>query len=105
MSIIALNLFSDHRKSGTDLPDKIEQKKKECLKKHPLSVVLKITNKSGEVISLEFQWFKSLEIVCVLPTVTTNETNGIAAEDLISTRSILSSLFPGIKYFILYIFA
>lgn len=88
--------FLDRRKSGGNNPsDKMEQKKKECVKKHPLSVVIKITLETGEILSLEFQWLILLEIVCVLPTVTASEPSGIAAEDLLSPRNILSSLFPG----------
>lgn len=65
------------------------------MKKHPLSVVIKITLESGEVLSLEFQWLILLEVVCVLPAVTAAEATGIASEDLLSCRNVLSSLFPG----------
>lgn len=91
--------FLDRRKSGGNNPsDRVEQKKKECMKKHPLSVVIKITLESGEVLTLEFQWLILLEVVCVLPTVTAAEATGIASEDLLSSRNVLSSLFPGTLY-------
>lgn len=73
------------------------------MKKHPLSVTIKVKLKSGEVLSIEFQWLILLEVVCVLPSTYLNETLGIAAEDLLSSRNVLSSLFPGwFHLFIIY---
>lgn len=89
--------FLDRKKSGggSNTRDRVEQKKNECIKKHQLSVILKITLKTKEVLVIEFQWLTMLEVICVLPTISLNESLGIAADDLLSSRNILSSLFPG----------
>ncbi|KAK6619088.1 hypothetical protein RUM44_003470 [Polyplax serrata] len=89
--------FQDRKKSGggSNTRDRVEQKKNECIKKHQLSVILKITLKTKEVLVIEFQWLTMLEVICVLPTISLNESLGIAADDLLSSRNILSSLFPG----------
>ncbi|XP_060699938.1 THO complex subunit 5 homolog isoform X1 [Hemiscyllium ocellatum] len=75
----------------------LDDKRREMLKRHPLSVTLDLKNKDGSVLHLYFYYLMSLNIMTVKTKVTTATEMSVAisAGDLLSPASLLSCLYPG----------
>ncbi|GAB1295761.1 THO complex subunit 5 homolog [Apodemus speciosus] len=75
----------------------LDDKRKEMLKRHPLSVLLDLKCKDSSVLHLTFCYLMNLNIMTVKAKVTTamELTTPISAGDLLSPDSILSCLYPG----------
>ncbi|XP_047120063.1 THO complex subunit 5 homolog [Schistocerca piceifrons] len=75
--------------------DRMEERKKRLLLRHPLSVEIVIKQKDGNSLSLNFSYLVNLHVVTVKPQVNLSHAiHGICAGDLIAPQNILSSLFP-----------
>ncbi|XP_075221314.1 THO complex subunit 5 isoform X2 [Lycorma delicatula] len=85
-----------HRKKSRT--DRHEERKKQLLMKHPLSVNITITLKSGDSIYLTFWYLINLHIVSIKVKVTLVEAqSSICGSQLISGEHILADLFPDDK--------
>ncbi|XP_026467651.1 THO complex subunit 5 homolog [Ctenocephalides felis] len=74
--------------------DLLEQKRKELLKPHPLSVVMVISTKDDFKMSLTFSYLKMLHIVTVSCEVKCSENSDLfSSSDLIAPMSILNCLY------------
>ncbi|KAM5194386.1 THO complex subunit 5 isoform 2-T2 [Mantella aurantiaca] len=75
----------------------LDDKRKEMLKKHPLSVYLVIKCKDGSSLNLTFFFLMNLSILTVKAKVTpaSELCNAISAGDLLNTNSVLSCLYSG----------
>lgn len=75
----------------------LDDKRKEMLKRHPLSVLLDLKCKDNSVLHLTFYYLMNLNIMTVKAKVTTavELITPISAGDLLSPDSVLSCLYPG----------
>ncbi|OXB65902.1 hypothetical protein ASZ78_008596 [Callipepla squamata] len=75
----------------------LDDKRKEMLKRHPLSVTIDLKCKDENVLHLTFYYLMNLNIMTVKTKVTTavELTTAISAGDLLSPDSLLSCLYPG----------
>ncbi|XP_041084263.1 THO complex subunit 5 homolog isoform X2 [Polyodon spathula] len=75
----------------------LDDKRKEMLKRHPLSVNADLQCKDGSVLHLFFYYLMNLDIMTVKVKVTTGtELSGaISAGELLSPESLLNCLYPG----------
>ncbi|KAM7323232.1 hypothetical protein ACRRTK_017338 [Alexandromys fortis] len=75
----------------------LDDKRKEMLKRHPLSVLLDLKCKDNSVLHLTFYYLMNLNIMTVKAKVTTavELITLIGAGDLLSPDSVLSCLYPG----------
>ncbi|XP_041079505.1 THO complex subunit 5 homolog isoform X2 [Polyodon spathula] len=75
----------------------LDDKRKEMLKRHPLSVSVDLQCKDGSVLHLFFYYLLNLNIMTVKVKVTTGtELSGaISAGELLSPESLLNCLYPG----------
>ncbi|XP_027422172.1 THO complex subunit 5 homolog isoform X6 [Bos indicus x Bos taurus] len=75
----------------------LDDKRKEMLKRHPLSVLLDLKCKDDSVLHLTFYYLMNLNIMTVKARVTTATEliTPISAGDLLSPDSVLSCLYPG----------
>ncbi|KAH0625513.1 hypothetical protein JD844_015057 [Phrynosoma platyrhinos] len=67
----------------------LDDKRKEMLKRHPLSVTVDLKCKDGSILHLTFYYLMNLNVMTVKAKVTA------ATEDLLSLDSLLSCLYPG----------
>ncbi|KAI0221809.1 THO complex subunit 5-like protein [Lamellibrachia satsuma] len=81
------------RKTKKDL---MSEKRQRLLKKHPLSVLLKVGCKDGNTLSLTFIYLVALEVVTVSVTLDLDTpVTPISGGDLLSPDSLLTCLYPG----------
>ncbi|XP_066056101.1 THO complex subunit 5 homolog isoform X2 [Chamaea fasciata] len=75
----------------------LDDKRKEMLKRHPLSVTLDLKCKDENVLHLTFYYLMNLNVMTVKAKVTTavEMTTAISAGDLLSPDSLLNCLYPG----------
>lgn len=75
----------------------LDDKRKEMLKRHPLSVSVDLQCKDGSVLHLFFYYLMNLDIMTVKVKVTAGiELSGaISAGELLSPESLLNCLYPG----------
>ncbi|XP_044099899.1 THO complex subunit 5 homolog isoform X1 [Neovison vison] len=75
----------------------LDDKRKEMLKRHPLSVMLDLKCKDDSVLHLTFYYLMNLNIMTVKAKVmtATELITPISAGDLLSPDSVLSCLYPG----------
>ncbi|XP_060105322.1 THO complex subunit 5 homolog isoform X1 [Heteronotia binoei] len=75
----------------------LDDKRKEMLKRHPLSVTIDLKCKDGSVLHLTFYYLMNLNVMTVKAKVTAamEMTMPISAGDLLSPDSLLSCLYPG----------
>ncbi|XP_054853008.1 THO complex subunit 5 homolog isoform X1 [Eublepharis macularius] len=75
----------------------LDDKRKEMLKRHPLSVTIDLKCKDGSVLLLTFYYLMNLNVMTVKAKVTAaaEMTMPISAGDLLSPDSLLSCLYPG----------
>ncbi|XP_053849768.1 THO complex subunit 5 homolog isoform X4 [Vidua macroura] len=75
----------------------LDDKRKEMLKRHPLSVTLDLKCKDENVLHLTFHYLMNLNVMTVKAKVTTamEMTTAISAGDLLSPDSLLNCLYPG----------
>ncbi|KFV50747.1 THO complex subunit 5, partial [Tyto alba] len=75
----------------------LDDKRKEMLKRHPLSVTVDLKCKDENVLHLTFYYLMNLNVMTVKAKVTTavEMTTAISAGDLLSPDSILNCLYPG----------
>ncbi|XP_006894935.1 PREDICTED: THO complex subunit 5 homolog [Elephantulus edwardii] len=75
----------------------LDDKRKEMLKSHPLSVMLDLKCRDESVLHLTFYYLLNLNIMTVKARVTTATEliTPISAGDLLSPDSVLSCLYPG----------
>ncbi|KFV85171.1 THO complex subunit 5 [Struthio camelus australis] len=75
----------------------LDDKRKEMLKRHPLSVTVDLKCKDENVLHLTFYYLMNLNVMTVKAKVTTavELTTPISAGDLLSPDSLLSCLYPG----------
>nr|XP_033812868.1 THO complex subunit 5 homolog isoform X1 [Geotrypetes seraphini] len=75
----------------------LDDKRKEMLKRHPLSVSLNLKCKDNSILQLAFYYLMNLNIMTVQSKVTTalDLATAISAGDLLSPDSLLSCLYPG----------
>ncbi|XP_008938530.1 PREDICTED: THO complex subunit 5 homolog [Merops nubicus] len=75
----------------------LDDKRKEMLKRHPLSVTIDLKCKDENVLHLTFYYLMNLNVMTVKAKVTTavEMTTAISAGDLLSPDSILNCLYPG----------
>uniref|UniRef100_A0A803VTM8 THO complex subunit 5 n=1 Tax=Ficedula albicollis TaxID=59894 RepID=A0A803VTM8_FICAL len=75
----------------------LDDKRKEMLKRHPLSVTLDLKCKDENMLHLTFHYLMNLNVMTVKAKVTTavEMTTAISAGDLLSPDSLLNCLYPG----------
>ncbi|XP_032931484.1 THO complex subunit 5 homolog isoform X2 [Catharus ustulatus] len=75
----------------------LDDKRKEMLKRHPLSVTLDLKCKDDNMLHLTFHYLMNLNVMTVKAKVTTavEMTTAISAGDLLSPDSLLNCLYPG----------
>uniref|UniRef100_A0A8C3SPK7 THO complex 5 n=2 Tax=Chelydra serpentina TaxID=8475 RepID=A0A8C3SPK7_CHESE len=75
----------------------LDDKRKEMLKRHPLSVTIDLKCKDDSVLHLIFYYLINLNVMTVKTKVTTaaEMTTPISAGDLLSPGSLLNCLYPG----------
>ncbi|KGL88603.1 THO complex subunit 5 [Charadrius vociferus] len=75
----------------------LDDKRKEMLKRHPLSVTVDLKCKDENVLHLTFYYLMNLNVMTVKAKVTTavEMTTAISAGDLLSPDSLLNCLYPG----------
>ncbi|NXX86550.1 THOC5 protein, partial [Urocolius indicus] len=75
----------------------LDDKRKEMLKRHPLSVTIDLKCKDDNVLHLTFYYLMNLNVMTVKAKVTTpvELTTAISAGDLLSPDSLLNCLYPG----------
>ncbi|KYO31796.1 THO complex subunit 5-like protein [Alligator mississippiensis] len=75
----------------------LDDKRKEMLKRHPLSVTVDLKCKDESVLHLTFYYLMNLNVMTVKTKVTTavEMTTPISAGDLLSPDSLLNCLYPG----------
>ncbi|KFV09698.1 THO complex subunit 5 [Tauraco erythrolophus] len=75
----------------------LDDKRKEMLKRHPLSVTVDLKCKDENVLHLTFYYLMNLNIMTVKAKVTTavEMTTAVSAGDLLSPDSLLNCLYPG----------
>ncbi|XP_017692937.1 PREDICTED: THO complex subunit 5 homolog [Lepidothrix coronata] len=75
----------------------LDDKRKEMLKRHPLSVTIDLKCKDENVLHLTFHYLMNLNVMTVKAKVTTamEMTTAISAGDLLSPDSLLNCLYPG----------
>ncbi|XP_049873213.1 THO complex subunit 5 homolog [Pectinophora gossypiella] len=85
-----------HRSAKVSKEEKAEAKKKEALKKHPLSVQVTVKVADGTGLTLIFNYLLHLKIVVVKFTVSlAKPVTGVSAADVLSGHCILNELYPG----------
>lgn len=85
-----------HRTAKVSKEEKAEAKKKEALRKHPLSVQLTVKVKDGTGLTLIFSYLLHLKIVVVKFTVSlAKPVTGVSAADVLNGHCILNELYPG----------
>uniref|UniRef100_A0A8C6XF34 THO complex subunit 5 n=1 Tax=Naja naja TaxID=35670 RepID=A0A8C6XF34_NAJNA len=75
----------------------LDDKRKEMLKRHPLSVTINLKCKDGSLLLLTFYYLMNLNVLTVKAKMTaaTEMTVPISAGDLLCPDSLLSCLYPG----------
>jgi THO complex subunit 5 len=82
-----------HRKLSRT--DRLEERKKRLLLRHPLTVDITIKLKDGNSLLLSFHYLVHLHVVTVKTRVTLIQAvHGVSAGDLIAPHNILTALFP-----------
>lgn len=85
-----------HRTAKVSKQEKAEAKKKEVLKKHPLSVQVSVIVKDGTALNLIFSYLLHLKIVAVKFTVSLPKpVTGVSAADVLNGHCILNELYLG----------
>lgn len=84
-----------HRKRSSKI-DRLEERRKRLLAKHPLNVNLTISLKDGSTITLEFYYLLNLSVVTVKCAVQVSEPiTGVFASTLMAPSNLLCGLYPG----------
>ncbi|XP_026761715.2 THO complex subunit 5 homolog [Galleria mellonella] len=84
-----------HRSSKISKEEKAEAKKKEVLRKHPLSVQVSVKVADGTALNLIFSYLLHLKIVVVKFTVSLPKpVTGVSAADVLNGHCILNELYP-----------
>ncbi|PNF43385.1 THO complex subunit 5-like protein [Cryptotermes secundus] len=82
-----------HRKLSRT--DRLEERKKRLLLRHPLTVDITIKLQDGNSLLLSFHYLVHLHVVTVKTRITlVQAVHGISAGDLIAPHNILTALFP-----------
>lgn len=86
---------SKRRRKTVD--SRVQERKQQALKKHPLAVKLDINCKDGNSLHLTFNFLITLEIITVNISLTLAESNisSISGSDLLAPESVLTDLYPG----------
>lgn len=85
-----------HRTAKISKEEKAEAKKKEALKKHPLSVQVTVKVQDGTGLTLIFSYLIHLKIVVVKFTVSLPQPiTGVSAADVLNGHCILNELYAG----------
>ncbi|CAH0585636.1 unnamed protein product [Chrysodeixis includens] len=85
-----------HRNAKVSKEEKADAKKKEVLKKHPLSIQVSVKVPDGTALNLIFSYLLHLKIVVVKFTVSLPKPiTGISAADVLNGHCILNELYPG----------
>lgn len=85
-----------HRSAKVSKEEKAEAKKKEVLKKHPLSVQVSVKVQDGTALNLIFSYLLHLKIIVVKFTVSLPKPiTGVSAADVLNGHCILNELYPG----------
>ncbi|XP_064620584.1 THO complex subunit 5 homolog isoform X2 [Lineus longissimus] len=85
-----------HRRRTTTT-DKVSDKKMKLLRKHPLSVLMKLEFKDGIVLNLRYFYLTSLHIVAVKACMAMekNTVGSVVGGDLLQPDILLECLYPG----------
>lgn len=75
----------------------LDEKRREMLKRHPLSLCLDLKCKDGSILHLYFYYLMNLNIMTVKTKVSTSTdlTTAISAGDLLKSETLLSCLYTG----------
>ncbi|XP_026735108.1 THO complex subunit 5 homolog [Trichoplusia ni] len=85
-----------HRTAKISKEEKADAKKKEVLKKHPLSIQVSVKVPDGTALNLIFSYLLHLKIIVVKFTVSLPKPiTGISAADVLNGHCILNELYPG----------
>ncbi|KAJ2949172.1 hypothetical protein O0L34_g6113 [Tuta absoluta] len=85
-----------HRTAKISKEEKAEAKKKEVLKKHPLSVQVTVKTQDGTGLTLIFSYLLHLKVVVVKFTVSLPKpVTGVSAADVLNGHCILNELYQG----------
>lgn len=86
---------SKRRRKTVD--SRVQERKQQALKKHPLAVKLDINCKDGNSLHLTFNFLITLEIITVNISLTLAESNtsSVSGSDLLAPESVLTDLYPG----------
>lgn len=78
------------------MDSRVQERKQQALKKHPLAVKLDINCKDGNSLHLTFNFLITLEIITVNISLTLAESNisSISGSDLLAPESVLTDLYP-----------
>lgn len=88
------NLTESKRRRKT-VGDKLEEKRKKLLAKHPLQIVLHLTFKDHAQLILTFSYLMELKIVTVVVELKDSTGTQNLQGDLLSAQTVLNSLYPG----------
>ncbi|KAM3965161.1 THO complex subunit 5 [Aphomia sociella] len=84
-----------HRSSKVSKEEKAEAKKKEILRKHPLSVQVSVKVADGTALNLIFSYLLHLKFIVVKFTVSLpRPVTGVSAADVLNGHCILNELYP-----------
>lgn len=85
------------KRRRTTTGGQLEEKRREVLKRHPLSVRVELKCKDGSVLHLYFYYLMSLNIMTVKTKVATSTdvTTAISAGELLRSNTLLSCLYIG----------
>ena len=90
------NEKSRHHRKRSSKVDRLEERRKRLLAKHPLVVNLTVTLRDGSSLKLEFFYLLNLGVVTVKCTIdVTKPITGVFASHLMTPESILCLLYPG----------
>ncbi|XP_071849809.1 THO complex subunit 5-like [Apostichopus japonicus] len=88
------NLTESKRRRKT-VGDKLEEKRKKVLAKHPLQVVMQLTFKGEAQLVLTFSYLIELQVVTVVTELKDSSAAKALQSDLLSPKTILNALYPG----------
>ncbi|XP_014290535.1 THO complex subunit 5 homolog [Halyomorpha halys] len=72
-----------------------EAKRQKLFTKHPLSVILKILLKDGSKLDLQFNYYKNLHVLAVIPVLNLAPSLCSSSHGLLNSSTLLSNLFQG----------
>ncbi|PIK53740.1 putative THO complex subunit 5-like A isoform X2 [Apostichopus japonicus] len=88
------NLTESKRRRKT-VGDKLEEKRKKALAKHPLQVVMQLTFQGEAQLVLTFSYLIELQVVTVVTELKDSSAAKALQSDLLSPKTILNALYPG----------